>query len=128
MNRFRSSPFEEAAASSSASPVRGRDAAPSTAAESSSARTEAEILERIKRLPPTVGATLVAAGVVALVVPGAAGAPLLLAGGMALAPKLFADADRYAQQNAPHLRKAGLRMLDRFLSDLERRYPSRFPS
>ena len=87
-------------------------------------RTDVEILERIRQLPPAIGVTLVAAGVVGMILPGPSGAPLLFAGGFVLAPELFDKVDAYAKTKAPTLRQAGLQLLDRFLSDLERRYPS----
>lgn len=84
---------------------------------------EAAILERIRRLPPSVGVTLMTAGVVGAMLPGSMGAPLILAGGMVLAPKLFSRLDDVVRVKFPGVRHHGLRALDRFLDDFERRFP-----
>ena len=84
---------------------------------------DAEILARIQRLPPSVGVTLMTAGVVGAVLPGSVGAPLILAGGMVLAPRLFQRLDDIVKDKFPKARHHGLRALDRFLDDFERRYP-----
>lgn len=83
---------------------------------------DAEILDRIKRLPPSVGVTLMTAGAFGAVLPGSMGAPLILAGGMVLAPRLFQRLDDVVKDKFPQVRHHGLRMLDRFLDDYERRW------
>ena len=73
---------------------------------------------RIAQLPKEVGWALITAGVVGLVVPGVVGTPFLLAGAVVLAPggsKLLA---RWAPRSAT-------RQIQRFLDDLERRFPRR---
>ena len=73
---------------------------------------------RIAQLPKEAGWALIAAGIVGLAVPGVLGAPFLLAGAAVLAPggsKLLA---RWAPRSAK-------RQIQRFVDDLERRFPRR---
>src|SRR5689334_4142657 len=79
--------------------------------------------QRIRRLPPEVGAVLVTVGVVGVILPGPVGAPLLLAGGLALMPSVFGRFERWVERRYPTLHWHGIRNLDRFISDLEKRFP-----
>lgn len=84
---------------------------------------DAEIVERIKKLPPSVGMTLMTAGIVGAVLPGSMGTPLVVAGGMVLAPQLFDKVDGLVKHRFPGLHHQGLKALARFLDDFERRFP-----
>ena len=66
---------------------------------------------------------LMAAGVVGVILPGPMGTPLLLAGGFVLAPKMFGKLDICLKTRCPNVRHQGVKMLGRFLDDLEKRYP-----
>lgn len=91
--------------------------------EAEFAAQDAAIMERIRRLPPSVGVTLLTAGAVGAVLPGSVGTPLLIAGGMVLAPRLFEKVDGVVRHKFPGLHHHGLQALGRFLDDFERRYP-----
>ena len=72
--------------------------------------------------PKELGLMLVTAGVIGVVLPGP-GAPALLAGGLILWPEGFGRVEGWLRQRFPESHRKGMRHLDRFLSDLERRYP-----
>ncbi|HZW33237.1 MAG TPA: hypothetical protein VFF52_21145 [Isosphaeraceae bacterium] len=72
--------------------------------------------------PKELGVMLVTAGVLGVVLPGP-GAPALLAGGLILWPEGFGRVDSWLRQRFPESHRKGMKHLDRFLSDLERRYP-----
>jgi hypothetical protein len=80
-------------------------------------------VERIKGLPTSIGVILVAAGVAGLILPGPFGTPLLLAGGLVLAPRAFGRVDAYMKSRYPTARHHGVKMIERFLDDLQKRYP-----
>lgn len=98
-------------------------------AEQGEIRTEESprpsMAERLRTLPASVGGVLLAVGVAGLVVPGPFGTPFLLAGGLVLAPRAFRSIDRFVQRRMPTLHDAGMATVDRFLRDLEKRYPRR---
>jgi hypothetical protein len=79
--------------------------------------------QRIRRLPPEVGAVLIAVGVVGVILPGPIGTPLLLAGGLALLPSVFGRLDRWVEKRSPTLHGRGMSLVDRFIDDLEKRFP-----
>lgn len=73
-------------------------------------------------LPKDLGVMLVSAGVIGFVLPGP-GVPALVAGGMVLWPRAFGKAERWFQKRFPEAHRQGIGHINRFLSDLERRYP-----
>jgi hypothetical protein len=79
--------------------------------------------QRLRLLPPEVGAVLVTVGVAGLILPGPFGTPFLLAGGLILAPRYFHRMELWAQQRFPDMHRAGRRHVDRFIDDFEKRYP-----
>ncbi|MSR57504.1 MAG: hypothetical protein EXS05_07510 [Planctomycetaceae bacterium] len=78
---------------------------------------------RIRKLPPEVGAVLIGAGIVGFILPGPIGTPLLLAGGLVLIPRAFNKIDGWVQRTFPKSYGVGMKYVDRFLDDFERRYP-----
>ena len=80
-------------------------------------------VEKIKNLPAPVGVVLMGIGIVGLVLPGPIGTPFLLAGGLVLAPKVFGGLDHFVQRRFPEFHQVGMESVDRFLADLEKRYP-----
>jgi hypothetical protein len=90
-------------------------------------REDEAILERIKNLPPSMGATLMTGGFISVMLPGAPGAPLLLAGGLILAPDLFQKVDDFLKRKVPGVRHQGLGIMQRFLTDMARRFPDKRP-
>ena len=85
-------------------------------------RPEQPVL-RVEQLPRGAGWLLITAGVVGLVVPAVPGAPLLLAGAMLLTPGGSRLLVRWAGRNPPKFVRSAIRQINRFLDDLERRYP-----
>lgn len=81
-------------------------------------------IEKIKGLPTPVGVLLVGAGVAGLALPGPMGTPLILAGGLVLAPKMFGKVERFLERRFPDLHRTSLESVERFISDLEKRFPS----
>ena len=73
-------------------------------------------------LPKELGVMLVSAGVIGMVLPGP-GAPALVAGGLILWPRAFSKAERWFQTRFPGAHRQGMGHINRFLTDLERRYP-----
>jgi len=86
-------------------------------------RATDDMRERIRRLPPEVGAVLITVGVAGVVLPGPVGMPLLLAGGLALAPSVFGRFERWVEKRFPTLHWHGMKNVNRFIDDFERRYP-----
>lgn len=84
-------------------------------------------LRKIRKLPTSVGVILLGAGVSGLILPGMAGLPLLIAGGLVLAPWTVTDTDRYLLRKFPAVYGTGMEITSRFLEDLERRYPQKSP-
>ena len=81
-------------------------------------------LERIKKLSKPAGAALLVGGVAGLIIPGMLGWPLLMVGGLAVAPKAFDKLDRSVKERFPQLRRSGIQTIGRFLDDMEKRFPS----
>ena len=106
---------------------RSRSSTESSASNQAPSEPEAKhddsTIERIKGLPTSIGAILMAAGVVGLILPGPIGTPLLVAGGLVLAPKAFGRLDAYIKSRYPGMRHHGVKVIERFLDDLQKRYP-----
>lgn len=79
--------------------------------------------ERLQKLPHDIGWLLVTAGVVGVVMPGVLGVPFLLLGGLILTPATNRRAESWLAGHAPGVLKGSMRQVNRFLDDLERRYP-----
>lgn len=81
--------------------------------------------QRIRQLPPEVGAVLIGVGMVGLVLPGPMGTPLILAGGLVLIPRVFGRVENWVQKKFPKTHRVGMKYVDRFIDDFEKRYPGR---
>ncbi len=86
-------------------------------------RDAEETRARIRRLPPEVGAVLITVGIAGVILPGPVGMPLLLAGGLALMPSVFGRAERWVEKRFPTLHWHGIKNVNRFIDDFEKRYP-----
>jgi hypothetical protein len=73
-------------------------------------------------LPKELGVMLVSAGIIGFVLPGP-GTPALVAGGLILWPRGFGRVERWFQKQFPETHRKGMGHINRFLTDLERRYP-----
>jgi hypothetical protein len=80
-------------------------------------------LHRLEKLPPEIGVLLIVMGVTGLLLPGPVGSPFLVAGGVALWPSAFRKVEDWLQRASPRLFEEGIRQMERFVADLERRYP-----
>lgn len=75
-----------------------------------------------QKLPPEVATLLIAIGVIGIPLPGP-GIPFILAGGLALWPKTFGPMDEKFLRKYPKSHRQVSRILQRFESDMKRRYP-----
>jgi len=82
---------------------------------------EAE-LRRIKDLPREVGVMLMTVGVLGFILPGVVGTPAAIAGGLVLWPKTF-KVENWFERRFPQIHKQSLFQINRYLNDLESRYP-----
>ncbi len=83
---------------------------------------EAE-LRRIKDLPREVGVMLMTVGVLGFILPGVVGTPAAIAGGLVLWPKTFGKVENWFERRFPQIHKQSLFQINRYLNDLESRYP-----
>jgi hypothetical protein len=82
-----------------------------------------EVREKLRRLPPEVGTVLVGVGMLGMILPGLVGTPILIAGAVVLVPTVFDKCDRWTQRRFPQSHRIGMRYVERFIDDLEKRYP-----
>ncbi len=83
-----------------------------------------EIPEQIADLPKELGVLLLAAGVAGLILPGPMGVPALMAGGFVLWPGASGRMALWLKRRHPSVYVQSVGQIQRFLDDLERRYPS----
>ncbi len=89
---------------------------------------DAAFAARLEKLPREIGVLLVAVGVAGVLLPGPVGAPFLLAGGLILWPRGTARVEGWFERKFPGLHREGVTQIDRFLGDLDRRYPGSLAS
>ena len=95
--------------------------------------TEAEQAEdqateaKMVRLPKSVGFLLMGVGVVGLLAPGPLGTPFIILGGVVLWPSLFRAPDRWLSRRFPGPRHQALKVVQRYVEDMEKRFPARSP-
>ncbi|MFM8332746.1 MAG: hypothetical protein ACKN9T_13750 [Candidatus Methylumidiphilus sp.] len=82
-----------------------------------------EVVERVEHLNKSVGWVLISAGIVGLIVPGVLGTPFLIMGGLALWPGNRKKVERWRQGHSPKAFHGAMKQINRFLDDLEKRYP-----
>ncbi len=86
-----------------------------------------ETARRIDRLPTEVGVLLLTAGIIKGMLPPPPGPfdlTIIISGGMVLWPSGFRAIEGWAGRHFPRAHQAGMTFLDRYLDDLERRYPN----
>ena len=81
------------------------------------------VIERVEHLNHSVGWVLISAGVIGLVVPGVLGTPFLVMGALALWPGNHKRVERWRQGHSPKAFHGAMKQINRFLDDLEKRYP-----
>lgn len=110
-----------------AAPLAERDAEHALELTLEALSVDHQTAERIQKLPHDIGWLLVTAGVVGVVMPGVLGVPFLVLGGLILMPATNQKAERWLTGHSPKIFKGSIRQINRFLDDLERRYPKRRP-
>jgi hypothetical protein len=70
-----------------------------------------------------VGVLLIVTGVAGILLPGPVGTPLLILGCVLVWPRAFDGVERFFKKRFPRTYRLGALQGERFLSDLERRYP-----
>ena len=80
-------------------------------------------VRRLEDLPRELGVLLASVGVLGFVLPGVAGAPALLAGGLVLWPRTFGKVEGWFSRRCPAVHRKSMQQVGRFLDDLDRRYP-----
>lgn len=83
-----------------------------------------ETVDRIRKLPKDIGWLLFSAGIMGIILPGVIGAPFLLLGSFMIWPKSKGKAERWLSGQSPRVFKGSIKQINRFLDDLERRYPN----
>jgi hypothetical protein len=81
---------------------------------------------RIQQMPREIGVLLLATGMITGMLPPPPGPfdlSLMLAGGAALWPRGLRKLEGWAQRRFPKAHRSGVNFLERYLDDLERRYP-----
>ena len=84
-----------------------------------------ETVKRIEKLPRDVGWLLITAGVLGVALPGVLGFPFLVLGGLVVMPATSQRAESWLAGHGPKMFKGSVRQINRFLDDLEQRYPTR---
>ena len=85
-----------------------------------------ETARRIERLPTEVGVLLLSAGITMGLMPPPPGPfdlTIMLSGGLVLWPRGFRSVDGWARKRFPKVHRAGIAFLNRYLDDLELRFP-----
>jgi hypothetical protein len=67
---------------------------------------------------------LITVGVLGFVLPGVVGTPAAIAGGLVLWPEAFGKVESWFERRFPKMHKHSLYQINRYLNDLERRYPN----
>jgi hypothetical protein len=80
-------------------------------------------INKIKDLPKELGVMLVTAGIVGFILPGP-GIPAIVAGGLVLWPKGFGKLESWLERAHPKVHREGMQQINRFLNDLQKRYPN----
>jgi hypothetical protein len=70
-----------------------------------------------------VGAVLLTVGMAGIILPGPVGLPFFLTGCVVLFPGVFGKVERWVEKRFPSLHRHGMRQVDRFIHDFEKRYP-----
>lgn len=78
---------------------------------------------RVRKLPAEVATLLLVIGTAGVLLPGPVGSPFLIAGGLALWPRGFGRIEDWFRKRFPGMHRHGFDQIDRYLNDLELRYP-----
>jgi hypothetical protein len=78
-----------------------------------------------ERLTPEVGWMMIGVGVLGVILPGLPGAPFFLVGGAVLVPGGKRRIARWMEDRPGPIRRRSLKIIGRFMDDLDARYPRR---
>jgi hypothetical protein len=98
----------------------GDPGAPSPAA---SVGNDAGDFPNQRKVAREVGTLLIVSGIAGILLPGPVGTPLLILGCVMVWPKAFARIELLFEKRFPRTHHLGSLQSQRFLNDLERRYP-----
>ena len=79
--------------------------------------------ELLGTLPRELSWLLITAGIGGILLPGPVGTPFLLLGGATLFPRFFATLESGFRRRFPRCHERGLQQIQRYIADMERRYP-----
>ncbi len=82
-----------------------------------------EEIRRVRAVPREVGILLIVSGIGGILLPGPVGTPFLILGCITLWPRAFEQTGRFFEGWFPRMHHHGVKQINRFLDDLERRYP-----
>jgi hypothetical protein len=80
-------------------------------------------MESTRRSLTKIGVMLITVGVIGVLLPGPVGTPFLIAGGLVFWPKGFVRFELWVSRRFPRSHEIGLAQIERYLADLENRYP-----
>ncbi|MGI9211301.1 MAG: hypothetical protein ACR2HF_02415 [Methylococcaceae bacterium] len=84
-----------------------------------------DIIKRVKHLNRSMGWILISAGVVGIVIPGIIGTPFVILGGLVLWPGNEKMLNKWRKGHHAGFVDGALRQVNRYLDDVERRYPGK---
>jgi hypothetical protein len=105
-------------------PVQVPDTEPEAADSTRTDDPDKVFTHRLEDLPKELGVLLASVGVLGIILPGIAGTPALIAGGLVLWPKTFSKVEDWFENRFPLAHRKSMQQVGRFLDDLDRRYPT----
>ncbi len=85
--------------------------------------TDLAEIHKVKAMPTELGILLIVSGIGGILLPGPVGTPFLLLGCLMLWPKAFRQTGKCFEERFPKMHYHGVNQINRFLDDLEERYP-----
>jgi hypothetical protein len=82
-----------------------------------------EQIRKVRAMPTEVGVLLIVSGIGGILLPGPVGTPFLVLGCMILWPKAFHRVGICLESHLPKMHHHGVKQINRFLDDLDKRYP-----
>jgi len=82
-----------------------------------------EQIRRVQAMPTEVGVLLIVSGIGGILLPGPVGTPFLVLGCLMLWPRAFRRVGICLETQFPRMHHHGVKQINRFLDDLESRYP-----
>jgi hypothetical protein len=82
-----------------------------------------EQIRKVRDMPTEVGVLLIVSGIGGILLPGPVGTPFLVLGCMMLWPRAFHRLGICLESHLPKMHHHGVKQINRFLDDLDKRYP-----